>query len=117
MIQSIAFFAYPVADIKSARDFYERVLGFRAESNFNGEWIEYEIAGTTFAITTMDSNHRPGGNGGIVAFEVENLAAAIARLKAEGIRFVQENVESPVCHSAIVLDPSGNEVILHQRKS
>ena len=116
MIQSIAFFVYPVADMKRARDFYERVLDLKAGSNFNDEWIEYDIAGVTFAITTMDTNHRPAAKGPVIAFEVDDLASAVARLKAAGVRFVQENVESPVCRSAVVLDPDGNEIIIHKRK-
>jgi len=117
MIQSIAFFVYPVADIKRARDFYERVLGLKVESNFSDEWIEYDIAGTTFAITNMDTNHRPAAKGAAVAFEVDELDSAVARLKAAGVRFTQENAESPVCRFAVMLDPDGNEVIIHKRKN
>ena len=116
MIQSIAFFAYPVADMKRARDFYERVLGLKLDSSFNDEWVEYDVAGATFAITTMDAKHRPGP-GAVLAVEVEDLAAASARMKAAGVRLVQENVESPVCRFSVVLDPDGNEVILHKRKT
>ena len=117
MIQSIAFFVYPVADIKRARDFYERVLGLKVGTNFHDEWVEYDVAGTTFAITTMDATHRPAAQGAVVAFEVDDLDATIAQLKAAKIRFAAENVESPVCHSAVVLDPDGNDVIIHKRKS
>jgi predicted enzyme related to lactoylglutathione lyase len=116
MIQSIAFFAYPVADLKRARDFYERVLGLKVESNFQDEWIEYDVAGATFAITTMDATHRPAAHGAVVAFEVGDLDATVAQLKKAQVRFVTENVESPVCRSAVVLDPDGNDVILHERK-
>jgi predicted enzyme related to lactoylglutathione lyase len=117
MIQSIAFFAYPVADMKRARDFYERVLGLNVETNFHDEWIEYDVGGETFAITTMDANHKPGAKGPVVAFEVDDLEAAIAQLKAKGVRFAVENAESPVCRSAIVHDPDGNELIIHKLKS
>ena len=117
MIQAIAFFVYPVADVKRARDFYERVLGLKAESTFNDEWIEYDVAGTTFAITAMDDRHKPGAQGAVVAFEVADLDASVARLKATGTRFVQEKGESPVCRFAVVLDPDGNELIMHQRKT
>ena len=117
MIQSIAFFVYPVADVKRARDFYERVLGLKVESSFGDEWIEYDVAGTTFAITSMDTNHKPAAKGAVVAFEVNDLAQAVGRLKDEGVRVVQEDAESPVCRSAIALDPDGNEIIIHKRKN
>jgi predicted enzyme related to lactoylglutathione lyase len=117
MIQSIAFFVYPVADMKRARDFYERILGLRAETSFSDEWIEYDVAGTTFAITTMDANHKPAAKGAVVAFEVDDLNVAVARLKSECVQFAQENMESPVCRFCVVLDADGNEVIIHKRKS
>jgi predicted enzyme related to lactoylglutathione lyase len=116
MIESIAFFVYPVVEVTRARDFYERVLGLKVESNFNDEWIEYDVAGTTFAITTMDTNHKPAAKGPVVAFEVDELDSTVARLKAAGVPFVQENAESPLCRSAVVLDPDGNELIIHKRK-
>src|SRR5688572_25232136 len=71
MIQSIAFFVYPVADMTRARDFYERILGLKVETSFSDEWIEYDIGGTTFAITTMDESHKPAGKGAVIAFEVD----------------------------------------------
>jgi predicted enzyme related to lactoylglutathione lyase len=117
MIQAIAFFVYPVADMKRARDFYERVLGLKLESNFSDEWIEYDIAGTTFAITSMDANHRPAARGAVIAFEVDELDSSTAQLKAAGVRFTQENAETPVCRFAVMLDPDGNEVIVHKRKN
>ena len=116
MIQSIAFFVYPVADMQRARDFYERVLGLKAETIFD-EWIEYDLGGTTFAITTMDESHKPATKGALVAFEVIDLDEAVTRLKSEGVHFTQENMESPMCRFCVVLDPDGNEVIIHKRKS
>jgi predicted enzyme related to lactoylglutathione lyase len=117
MIQSIAFFVYPVGDMKRAHDFYGRVLGLKVESRVGEEWIEYDVGGTTFAITTMDANHRPAAKGAVAAFEVDDLDNTVAQLKAEGVRFAVENAESPVCRSAIALDPDGNELIIHKRKS
>ena len=117
MIQAIAFVAYPVADMKRSRDFYERVLGLKVGTSFGDEWIEYEVNGATFAITTMDVNHRPAAKGAVVAFEVDDLNAAVSQLKKEKVPFAVEIAESPVCRSAIVHDPDGNEVIIHKRKS
>lgn len=117
MIQSIAFFVYPISDMKRARDFYERVLGLKAGSSFGDEWIEYDVGGATFAITAMDATHKPAAKGAVVAFEVDDLDATVAQLKAAGARFAQENAESPVCRFAIALDPDGNELIIHKRKS
>jgi len=116
MIESIAFFVYPVANMQRARAFYEQVLGLKVGTAFGEEWVEFEVAGTTFAITTADANHQPAAKGAVVAFEVDDLQGAVARLKGAGARFTSEIMESPVCRSSIVRDPDGNEIIIHQRK-
>jgi predicted enzyme related to lactoylglutathione lyase len=117
MIQSIAFFVYPVADIKRARDFYEGVLGLKLGDIVADEWIEYDVAGTTFAITTMDTTHQPGVKGGVIAFEVDDLEKTVAHLKAHNASFAFDNAESPICRFAVAHDPDGNDVIIHKRKS
>jgi predicted enzyme related to lactoylglutathione lyase len=117
MITSIAFFVYPVRDIAGARRFYEGTLGLKLENNFRDEWIEYDVNGSTFAITTMDMTHVPGANGGAIAFEVTDLDSFVGRLKEKQVKFVFEITQTPVCRFAVVADPDGNEVMIHKRKS
>jgi predicted enzyme related to lactoylglutathione lyase len=117
MIREIAFVAYPVSDMKRARHFYEQLLGFTVESNYQDEWIEYGVGTGTFAITTMDVQHPPGRRGAIVAFEVDDLDASRRRLEEHHVTFYSEVVATPICRSFAAADPDGNEIILHQRKS
>jgi predicted enzyme related to lactoylglutathione lyase len=117
MITSIAFFVYPLRDIATARRFYENILGLKLETNVRDEWIEYDVNGGTFAITTMDITHVPGANGGVIAFEVTDLDSFVGMLKEKQVKFVLEITPSPVCRFAIIADPDGNEVIIHKRKS
>jgi predicted enzyme related to lactoylglutathione lyase len=117
MIHSIAFFAYPVSDMASARHFYEDVLGLKMARSFQDEWIEYDVGDTTFAIATADAKHVVGAKGGTIAFEVDDLDAFVKQLKDRNARFVTEITASPVCRSAIVEDPDANEVIIHKRHS
>jgi predicted enzyme related to lactoylglutathione lyase len=116
-IQSVAFFCYPVKDMTRARHFYEAVLGLSLESDFGGEWLEYDLAGTTFAITTTDMGHQPGAKGAVAAFEVDDLDDFVHRLKAHQVRLVLEITETPVCRMAVVSDPDGNDLVIHQRKT
>ena len=44
------------------------------------------------------------------------IDATIATLKAAGVQFKMEPFETPVCHMAMVFDPSGNIIIIHKRK-
>ena len=117
MITEIAFFVYPVANVPKAREFYEDVLGLKLASDFGGEWIEYAIGGGTFAITSMDMNHKPGLHGGLIALEVDDLDATVKRLKERGVVFVMEATATPVCRFATVSDPDGNHLIIHQRNA
>ena len=45
------------------------------------------------------------------------MPALVADLKAKGVAFAAEGIESPVCHMAIVKDPDGNAIILHKLKT
>lgn len=115
MITSIAFTVYPVRNMTAARAFYEDALGLKVESNWQDQWVEYDIAGGTFAITSMDDRHVAGAKGALVGFEVSDLDTFVAGLKAKGVKFVQDLASTPVCRMAIVSDPDGNEVVIHQK--
>ena len=116
MITESACFTYPVSDMARARQFYEDVLGLRLETDFRGEWLEYGIGSGTFAITTMDLQHKPGVKGGIIAFEVDDLDQTLAHLKNHLVPFVVEVCETEVCRLAVVSDPDGNDIVIHKRK-
>jgi predicted enzyme related to lactoylglutathione lyase len=117
MITSIAFFSYIVKDMARARKFYETTLGLNVGMNFQDMWVEYEVGGQTFAITTMDTGHQAGVKGGTVAFEVDDFDQALVRLKAMQTKFVLDKYETPVCNFAVIADPDGNEIMIHRRKS
>jgi catechol 2,3-dioxygenase-like lactoylglutathione lyase family enzyme len=116
MIQSIAFLTYAVSDIKIARHFYEEILGLKLTHEAGGEWFEYDVGGTTFAISVADADHPVPVRGAVLAFEVSDLEAAVARFRRLGARFRREITETPVCRFAIVLDPDDSEIIIHKRK-
>jgi predicted enzyme related to lactoylglutathione lyase len=117
MITEIAFVGTPVTDIKRSRQFYESVLGLKTTAEMgSGNWIEYDIGAATFAIGAYP-DWKPSTDGTMVAFEVDNLDAEIARLKSLGVKFVMEPFESPVCRCAIISDPDGNKLMIHKRKS
>jgi catechol 2,3-dioxygenase-like lactoylglutathione lyase family enzyme len=116
MIQSIAFLTYAVSDIKQARHFYEDLLGLKLTHEAGGEWFEYDLGDTTFAISAADAEHPVPVRGAVVAFEVADLDAEAERLQHRGVTFRQRIAETPVCRFAIVLDPDGSEVIIHERK-
>jgi predicted enzyme related to lactoylglutathione lyase len=115
---NIAFTGIPVTDIKRAREFYEGVLGLHVSGEFaDGVWIEYAIGPDTLAIASISDQWKPSKDGTSVALEVDDFDAAIKKLKAAGVQFDAENVESPVCRMAVIKDPDGNKIIVHKVKS
>ena len=119
-ITEIAFTGYPVTDIARARGFYEGVLGLKATSVFEHEgkaWVEYDIGPGTLAISSLAVEWKPSTNGPAIALEVADFNTAVADLRAAGTKFVIEPTESPVCHLAVVVDPDGNSIALHQRRA
>ena len=115
MITSIAFTVYPVTDMAQSRSFYEKVLGLTSSHAFGNEWVEYDVGGSTFAITTTDMGHPPGAKGAVVAFEVADLDAFVKMLKEKSVTFVTDIFETPVCRMTVISDPDGNHITIHKR--
>jgi predicted enzyme related to lactoylglutathione lyase len=115
MLRKVAFTMYPVTDMPRARAFYEQTLGLPPSSNGpQSPWVEFDLPGGGCLAITNVTPEKPGG--GTIAFEVDDLGATVADLKAKGVAFAAEGIESPVCHMAIVKDPDGNAIILHKLK-
>jgi predicted enzyme related to lactoylglutathione lyase len=118
MLRKVAFTMYPVRDVARARQFYEEALGLKAGLSGNrGDkwWIEYDLpGGGCMALTNFIADEPSADAGGTIAFEVENLDALVARLKARGTRFRGDIVHGPNCRMITCLDSEGNSIILHQ---
>ena len=117
-ITRIAFVYLCVTDIVRARDFYERVLRMKVALEYEGApgkwWIEYDVDGVAFAITTVGV---PQGNrGALLTFEVTDVEATAMALRAANAIFVEPLTEYPRCRSFIVTDPDGNQIGFHQLK-
>jgi predicted enzyme related to lactoylglutathione lyase len=114
-VTRIAFVVYPVSNMARAVAFYRDVLGLKLDEEASGErWGEFDVAGTAFAITTVEMVGTPG-DGKCLALEVDDLPAFRKALAARGILTPDEH-ESPVCWMAPVHDPDGNVIVLHQLK-
>ena len=95
--------------------FYRDLLGIPlARLILEESWAEFEINPGTLILGHGDSFISPGG--GMVALAVDDAEAAVEELKQAGIQVYWPLEETPVCYLAIVEDPDGNRVIIHQRK-
>jgi len=118
MISRVAFTMYPVTDAARARAFYGDVLGLAIGSHDEkGHWTEYDLpGGGCLALTTVTGEEPSAAAGGTVAFEVDDLDAAIDDLRGKGVTFKSDVIHSPVCRMAVILDSEGNSILLHQLK-
>ena len=115
-LRKVAFTMIPVQDADRARSFYETTLGLRRGSAAgNGVWTEYDLpGGGCVALFRTDDIQPSAGAGSSVAFEVEDLDALNARLRATGVNYRAPMIHSPVCRMSIITDSEGNALILHQ---
>ncbi|HVF71743.1 MAG TPA: VOC family protein [Chthoniobacterales bacterium] len=116
MIKEFAFIGIPVTDLPRARRFYEDVLGLKPSSEVVRNNIEYDVGEGTLMIADYGERWRPAAGGTIAAFEVDDVDAMTARVKASGAAIQMEPADSPVCRFSMVFDPDGNTLILHKRK-
>ncbi len=107
-----------MTDAARTRAFYEGILNLKPTLNFEHEgkhWIEYDIGPSTLALTNMHEQWKPSSDGPSIAFEVADFDEAVNTARSAGVKFMVEPVVTPGCRLAVVVDPDGNSVILHQR--
>ena len=120
-VKEIAFVGYPVTDFAKSRDFYGGLLGLRESLVMEGDsgvhWVEYDISGATLALAPAGEHWKPDPNGGGVSLEVGDLDSAISTLKENGVEMLLNDIgDFPMCRIAVIKDPDGNGIALHQRK-
>ena len=114
-VLGIDFTFFAVSDMQKSLAFYRDLLGIPLACLVHeGTWAEFEINPGTLVLGQGDSFAQPGG--GMVALAVDNAKAAVEELEQAGIHTHSPLGESAVCFWAIIEDPDGNRVIIHQRK-
>ncbi len=114
-IRGTDFVMYQVSDLARAAAFYRDLLGLPQEIySEEGKWAEFNCGNVTLALNS-GAKLPEAVAGGRIALAVDDVFAAAAALKAQGVRFTLEPTDFSVCKAATILDPDGNSVILHQR--
>ncbi|MEY2563091.1 MAG: hypothetical protein QOH88_1284 [Verrucomicrobiota bacterium] len=112
MIKEVAF-----SDPERARKFYQETLELKpGMTAMEGAWVEYELGAVTIGVGCHPA-WQPSRDGTTVAFEVEDIDAAITKLKDRGVEFDMDKTETPVCWMAQFRDPDGNKLLVHKRKA
>jgi catechol 2,3-dioxygenase-like lactoylglutathione lyase family enzyme len=114
---------YMVDDVQAAIDFYTRHLGFTLRSTAAPAFADVTrghlrllLAGpASSAGRAMPDGQKAGPRGwNRIHFIVPDIAAEVARLRAEGVSFRNEIVTGPGGQQILVEDPAGNVVELFQ---
>jgi predicted enzyme related to lactoylglutathione lyase len=113
-VDHVAFVMYPVTDVPRAVAFYRDVLGFAPGEMQTDFWVEFEVAGTTFGVGNFEQVGTPGAAQSL-AIEVAELPAFLATLRERGAE-VTDPHDLARCSIAVVRDPDGNQIWLHQSK-
>ena len=121
MITKVAFVGQPTFDQDRAKAFYGELLGLHLDHEHGPKWTEFSTPdGVAIALDgfSLETQETPSP---YLALEVDDLEAEVARLQAAGVTFVMpmqinRNPEDrEICRMAIILDPDGNPVMLHQK--
>jgi catechol 2,3-dioxygenase-like lactoylglutathione lyase family enzyme len=116
-VTGVDFVTVFVKDYPAALKFYGETLGL--EHSVDYEKIpagEFETGSLTLQVMDAASIGREfSPSDHPIAFHVEDVEAARAKLEAEGIEFLAETLDSGVCHMAFFKDPDGNVLMFHNR--
>jgi predicted enzyme related to lactoylglutathione lyase len=116
--RAVDFVSYSVTDMGRSEAFYRDVLGLDVElprgqpGTRAAGYMEFDAGGTAISLTALPQLH-PNA---IVALAVEDVRAAAEELRGKGVQIMMEPLETPVCCMAVVADPDGNQILIHQRK-
>jgi catechol 2,3-dioxygenase-like lactoylglutathione lyase family enzyme len=116
-VSGVDFVTVFVKDYPAAQRFYGELLGLEQSKDY--EKIpagEYETGSLTLQVmdaASVGREFKPSGHP--IAFHVDDVEAARAKLESHGIEFHGETMDSGVCHMAFFSDPDGNVLMFHNR--
>jgi predicted enzyme related to lactoylglutathione lyase len=111
MITKIAFVSHPTRDMAASKKFYGEVLGLKQTASHEDKWCEFDTPdGKSIALDTFS----PVDTGTYMALETDDIEKEIARLRKRGVKVTLDIMDNKVCKMAIVVDPGGHPVMIHQ---
>ena len=123
MPEDVVSVRYMVDDVNAAVEFYTTHFGFTVLSNAAPAFVDVVrgnlrllLSGpTSSAGRPMPDGRKPGPGGwNRIHRVVDDIAAEVERLRAEGVEFRNDIVTGPGGSQILVDDPSGNPIELFQ---
>ena len=117
-ITGIDLSGYMTRDATRAIAWYRDVLGLEPALVYPANrGAEYELPdGTTFGLWGGGGDVVPFQPGNGILFAVSDLDGALAALRDRAVPVVQQR-DLPSCRMAMIEDPDGNSIWLHQRRT
>jgi predicted enzyme related to lactoylglutathione lyase len=116
-VRAIDFVMYCTRNMRSTRGFYQKLFGLGKGPEWNDSWSEFDTLPVTLCLNGPSGKPEWDWEGGAaVALAVPDIYAAMEACRRHKVRVLAEPVESRVCWMALIADPSGNRICLHQRK-
>ena len=110
---------YVVTDLERSIAFYRDTLGMELASRDEYGFAEFTATPTTLTLYQSEGDPPKGdrrGDEACIVLAVDSVTNAVAELQDKGIPVLLDTVDTPACFFAIIADPDGNRVGLHQRK-
>jgi predicted enzyme related to lactoylglutathione lyase len=100
--------AYHVArDMSRLRAFYETALGVPLKFADGGRWIQFDLQGTNFSLSSP-AEAAQNASGTVIVFEVDSLDDAESALAAQGGRMMERRDMGTHGQVLTFADPEGN---------
>ena len=112
-VKGVDFVWIVAADVERSARFYRDVLELPETGIQDDDWREFQAGSVTLAVTPAHVGIRPPKV--LLALAVDDVDAALEEARARGILVLHEVRDTPACRNAMIADPEGNPIWLHQR--
>ena len=113
-VKGVDFIWTVAEDVDATARFYRDVLGLPATGIQDDDWREFRAGTTTLAVPPAHVGLRPPQV--LMALAVDDVDAALREAREAGAQVLHETRDTPACRNAMLADPDGNPIWLHQRK-
>ena len=118
-VRGTDFVVHYVPVLDEAVHFYKEILGLKQELyKKEWNWAEFSILPITLVLFGVypgsPLSNSKGGSG--LAIAVEDLDESVEELKEKGVEVEWGPNELATCQVAMISDPGGNPLFIHERK-
>lgn len=116
-VRAVDFVMYSTKHMRRTRAFYQKLFGFGPGGEWNDGWSEFNTKPVSLCLDGGPAIKKTPWEGPpAIAFAVADIHAAMAACHRRKVKVLVPATETSVCWMALIADPEGNRICLHQRK-